>query len=86
MICYRFVRHAMTVRKYLGEEHANVYFNIVMLFVESVLPCTVTGIAFVISFGLGSRAEVVLSRAWTLMMVSYWCPHLQSSMLTAFSV
>ncbi|KAF8547686.1 hypothetical protein OG21DRAFT_1526991 [Imleria badia] len=68
MICYRLVRHAKTMKKNLGQEYAAPYFSIVMLLVESVLPLTLTGIAFLISFGVGNRTQLTLSAMYTIMM------------------
>ncbi|KAN0096982.1 hypothetical protein V8E55_001428 [Tylopilus felleus] len=54
MICYRLLSHARTVKQYLGDKHASPYIIIVSLVVESVLPFTLSGIAFVVSYGMGS--------------------------------
>jgi len=72
MVCCHCLRFASTVKKYVGEEFASPYFNIAMLLVESVLPCTLIGIAFLIAFGVGSQMEIALSRLYTVMMVRCW--------------
>lgn len=55
------------MRRYLGEEHAAPYFSVVMLLVESMLPLTVIGIAFLLSFVVGHQTELV--EVYTIMMV-----------------
>ena len=67
-ICCRFVCHARKMKE-LGEEYASPYFSMIKLFVESALPYTVTGIALLISFGVGSQMEIALSRVYPLMTV-----------------
>ncbi|KAH0828728.1 hypothetical protein J3R83DRAFT_3140, partial [Lanmaoa asiatica] len=68
MICYRLLRHAKVVREFLGKEHASLYYRIVMLLVESVLPYTLSGIAFLVSYGIRSQLAIVFSCVYTLMM------------------
>ncbi|KAF8841497.1 hypothetical protein BDN67DRAFT_1010570 [Paxillus ammoniavirescens] len=58
IICYRMVYHAMKLKKHLGHEHASGYFNVVSVIVESVLPYSLSGIAFLISFGTGSESSM----------------------------
>lgn len=69
MICYRMVRHARSVQKYLGHEYASLYFAVVMVIVESVLPYTLSGIAFLVSLGLNSPTSVAFMCVYILMMV-----------------
>ena len=69
MICYRLLRHASTMREYLGEQFASPYSTTVMFIVESVLPYTLTGIAFLVSFGLVSWVAMTLWCVYTPMMV-----------------
>ncbi|KAF8552786.1 hypothetical protein OG21DRAFT_1511036 [Imleria badia] len=70
MICYRLVLHARSIKKNLGdgEERVAPHLGIIMLFIESVLPSTLTGIAFLVSFGVGSLAEIGLLHVYTAMM------------------
>ena len=64
MIWYRLVCHAKTVEEHHGNEHASSYFSIDALVVESMLPYTLFGLAFLnlVSCGVehsdGSGAEV----------------------------
>jgi hypothetical protein len=58
IICYRMVYHAMKVKKQLGHEYASGYFNVVSIIVESVLPYSLSGIAFLVSFGTGNESSI----------------------------
>ena len=69
MICYCIVRHGEDVREHLGQEYASSYFAIVTLVVESVLPYTLSGIAFLVSLGLGSPMSPVFVSVYLQMMV-----------------
>jgi hypothetical protein len=62
LVCYRLLHHARTVKECLGGQFASPYFTTVTFIVESVLPCTLTGIAFLVSFG-------VMSQVW----MAFWC-------------
>ncbi|KAF8553376.1 hypothetical protein OG21DRAFT_1510320 [Imleria badia] len=73
MIWYRLVRHARTVRECHGEEQTSPYFTIDALVWESMLPITLTGIAFLITHGLRSEIGVAFGSVYTLMMVSASC-------------
>ena len=83
MICCRFVCHAREVKEYLGEEYASPYFSLVMLFVESALPYTLSGIAYLVSFALGSPMEIAFSRVYTMLTVRRWGLVLRTLVLTA---
>ena len=69
MICYRIVLHGRKVREHLGHEYASLYFGIVALVVESVLPCTLSGISFLASLGLGSPTSVTFICVYFMMVV-----------------
>jgi hypothetical protein len=58
IICYRMVYHAMKVKKQLGHEHASGYLDVVSVIVESVLPYSLSGIAFLVSFGTGNESSM----------------------------
>ncbi|KAG9311429.1 hypothetical protein JVU11DRAFT_8542 [Chiua virens] len=68
MICYRMVRHGKEVQQLLGYEYASLYFSVVTLIVESVLPYTVTGIAFLVSLGISSSTSIGFVSVYFLMM------------------
>ncbi|KAF9230345.1 hypothetical protein BU15DRAFT_69272, partial [Melanogaster broomeanus] len=51
IICFHLVRHGT-------REYAHTYFDVVSIIVESVLPYTLSGIAFLVSFGTGSPTSV----------------------------
>ena len=78
VICYRLACHARTVKKHLGGEFAAPYFSIIMLLVESVLPVTLSGIAYLISYGVGSVAVQALAVAYTAIMVRRWRVEVQT--------
>ena len=73
MICYRVVRHGKTVQEHLGEEYASSYFAVATIIVESVLPYTLSGIAFLVMFGVGSPTFTTFISVYFLMMVSRFC-------------
>ncbi|KAI9569215.1 hypothetical protein HD554DRAFT_625863 [Boletus coccyginus] len=68
MICFRLWRHARGVKECIGAEFASPYINTAMLFVESVLPYTLTGIVFLVMYGIGNELGIAFSRVYTLMM------------------
>ncbi|KAG9309623.1 hypothetical protein JVU11DRAFT_10285 [Chiua virens] len=68
LICYRILRQGKIVQKQLGHEYASLYFSVVTLFVESVFPYTVSGIAFLVSLGMGSSTSVAFISVYFLMM------------------
>ncbi|KAN0082561.1 hypothetical protein V8E55_008356 [Tylopilus felleus] len=68
MICYRMVRHGRKVLEYLGHEYASSYFAVVALVVESALPFTLSGIVFLVSFGLNSPTSVAFICVYYTMM------------------
>ena len=72
MICYRLMCHAKTAKEYLGDEYASPYFTIITHLVESALPYTLSAIAFLVSFGVGSDSDMGFLRVYALMMVRYW--------------
>ncbi|KAG9311430.1 hypothetical protein JVU11DRAFT_8543 [Chiua virens] len=68
LICYRMMRYAKSVQEHLGREYASLYFSIVTLIVESVLPYTLSGIAFLVTMGMGSPTSVAFVCVYILMM------------------
>ena len=69
MICYRVLRHGRRVQEHLGNEYASFYFGVAAIVIESVLPYTLSGIAFLVTFGLGSPTWVTFLCVYFLMMV-----------------
>lgn len=69
MICYRILRHGRMVREHLGREYASLYYAVVVLVVESVLPYTLSGIAFLASLGVRSATSTAFVALYFLMMV-----------------
>ena len=72
-ICYRMIQLGKVMRKHLGHECASVYFSIVTLIVESMLPYTLAGIAFLVSFGMGSLTSSAFLSVYILLMVRGPC-------------
>ncbi|KAF8549278.1 hypothetical protein OG21DRAFT_1421588 [Imleria badia] len=68
MICYRVLRHGKIVQEHLGNEYASLYFAVVTLIVESVLPYTLSGIAFLVTLGVGSPTSTTCICVYFLMM------------------
>lgn len=64
------VTHGRNVRKHLGKDYATVYFALVSLIIESVLPYTLSGIAFLVSFGIGSDISIAFACVYIPLMVS----------------
>ncbi|KAF9235460.1 hypothetical protein BU15DRAFT_77953 [Melanogaster broomeanus] len=69
IICYRMVIHGMVVKKQLGQEYAHLYFNVVSIVVESVLPYSLSGVAFLVSLGVGSGTSTAFCSVYILLMV-----------------
>ncbi|KAH0828710.1 hypothetical protein J3R83DRAFT_3116 [Lanmaoa asiatica] len=68
MICYRMLRHGKMVQEYLGHEYASPYFTVVTIIVESVFPYALSGIAFLVSLGVGSPTSIAFFNVYVLMM------------------
>ncbi|KAF8132494.1 hypothetical protein EV363DRAFT_109591 [Boletus edulis] len=68
VICYRMVTHGREVKKQLGAEYASVYFTLLSIIIESVLPYTLSGIGFLVSFGMGSGTSIAFLCVYILMM------------------
>ena len=68
-ICYRLVSHGRLIKEHLAYEYVSTYYAIIALIVESVLPYTLAGIAFVISLGLGSQTMGLFGYLYVLTMV-----------------
>ncbi|KIK82322.1 hypothetical protein PAXRUDRAFT_832269 [Paxillus rubicundulus Ve08.2h10] len=68
IICYRMLYHAMKVKKQLGNEYASGYFNVISVIIESALLYTLSGLAFLVSFGIGSAASVTFFCVYVLAM------------------
>ncbi|KAF9235458.1 hypothetical protein BU15DRAFT_64814 [Melanogaster broomeanus] len=68
IICYRMVSHGMRVKKQLGQEYAHTYFNVVSIIIESVLPYSLSGVAFLISLGIGSSTSIAFYSVYVMLM------------------
>ncbi|KAI9566084.1 hypothetical protein HD554DRAFT_2194648 [Boletus coccyginus] len=68
VICHRMVTHGLKVEKHLGKDFASVYFALLSLIIESVLPYTLSGTAFLVSFGVGSDTSIAFASVYNLLM------------------
>ncbi|KAF9235461.1 hypothetical protein BU15DRAFT_77954 [Melanogaster broomeanus] len=68
IICYRMISHGMMLKKQLGQEYAHTYFNVVSIIVESVLPCSLLGVAFLVSLGIGSATATAIYSVYIVLM------------------
>ncbi|KAG2039349.1 hypothetical protein BDR03DRAFT_860001 [Suillus americanus] len=59
LICGRIIFYARHMRNHLGLEVSKAYFTTVAIVVESALPYTLFGIAFLVSFGLDSDTSIL---------------------------
>lgn len=69
MMCCRMVSHGKKAKEYLGDEFASPYFSIVRLVVETAVPLGLSGIAYLVVFGVRSPMAVTFLRVYVLMMV-----------------
>ncbi|KAG6372977.1 hypothetical protein JVT61DRAFT_1727 [Boletus reticuloceps] len=66
---FRMVTHVREVKKQLGADYASVHFSLLSIIIESVLPYTLSGIAFLVSFGVGSGTSIAFACVYILMMM-----------------
>jgi len=66
LICARILLHARKVKKHIGAEYTSPYLSIVIIFVESALLYTLSGIMFLISLAIGSPIGFIFLRVYTL--------------------
>ncbi|KAG0707178.1 hypothetical protein DFH29DRAFT_797130 [Suillus ampliporus] len=59
LICGRIMFYARRMRHHLGPEVSKTYFTALTIIVESALPYTLFGIAFLVSFGLESDTSIL---------------------------
>ncbi|KAN0082992.1 hypothetical protein V8E55_008787 [Tylopilus felleus] len=74
LICYPIIRYGKLIRTELGHEHSAVYFAVAEIIVESALPFTLSGIAFLVALGVRSYAVTPLS--WVYFMMTCISPHM----------
>ncbi|KIJ60115.1 hypothetical protein HYDPIDRAFT_99320 [Hydnomerulius pinastri MD-312] len=58
-ICGRIITQGRRMDKHFGSEISNTYFSAAALVIESALPYTLSGVAFLISFGLNSEISIL---------------------------
>jgi len=59
LICGRIIHHGRQSRQYLGSTSSSTYYGIVAIIVESAIPYTLSGIAFVTVFALNSDLTIL---------------------------
>ncbi|KAI0042029.1 hypothetical protein FA95DRAFT_1610537 [Auriscalpium vulgare] len=59
IICGRLLWYARTAKHYLGADVSGAYFSVAALIVESALPYSMAGIAFLVSYGLNSEISIL---------------------------
>ncbi|KAF8130301.1 hypothetical protein EV363DRAFT_1450697 [Boletus edulis] len=68
MICWRVLRHGRKVQERIGKEYASLYFAVATIVVESVLPYTLSGIAFLVTFGADTPTAAVFLCVYFMFM------------------
>ncbi|KAI9457870.1 hypothetical protein HD554DRAFT_2042253 [Boletus coccyginus] len=68
LTCMIVFRHGRTIQDYLGRKYASLYYAVVTIVIESVLPYTLSGISFLISLGVGSPTSSGFICVYLLMM------------------
>ena len=66
------------MKKQFGPALAETYFSLAAIIVESALPYTLCGIAFVISYGLNSEISILFLSLYAMFMASTGSPELFS--------
>lgn len=74
------------MRNHLGLEASKAYFTTVAIVVESALPYTLFGIAFLVSFGLDSDTSILFLSLYGMFTVSGDRYIVQSSVAKCFQV
>lgn len=72
LICYRLIRHGKLVRAQLGQEHSSLYFSVAEIIIQSMLPYTLSGIAFLVALGVRTRILTAFAWVYFMMMVGNW--------------
>ncbi|KAF9228296.1 hypothetical protein BS17DRAFT_799667 [Gyrodon lividus] len=58
LICGRIMHHGRQTRKYLGPGSTTTYYGVVSIIVESAIPYSLSGIAFVVAYALTSDLTI----------------------------
>ena len=59
-------------KRNIGEEYTAPYFSVIRILVESVLPRTLAGTLFLVSYGVGDPSKNAFSLVSVLMIVRCW--------------
>ena len=86
LICGRILFYARFAQKQLGPAIAETYFSIAAIIVESALPYTLCGVAFLVSFGLNSEISILFLSFYVMFTASAVFPDPLPCVLTTFSV
>lgn len=86
LICGRIIFCARRMQHHFGHEASRDYFTIVAIVVESAVPFTLFGIAFLVSFGLVSYSSIIFLSLYGMFTVSGDGFRVQSSVANLFLV
>lgn len=70
LICGRIIFYARHMGDCLGGDISKTYFTAVSIVIESALPYSLFGIAFLVSYGLGSDISILFLSFYTMFTVS----------------
>ena len=68
LICGRVLYYAHTLQKQLGPGVAETYFGVAAIIIESALPYTLSGMAYVVSYGLNSEINILFLSLYVMFM------------------
>ena len=86
LICGRILYYARVAQRQLGPAIAETYFSIATIIIESALPYTLCGVAFLVSFGLNSEISILFLSFYVMFTASAVFSNCLTCVLTAFSV
>ena len=73
LICGRIWYYARDMRKQFGPAFSQTYFSLAAIIIESALPYTLSGIAFVVSNGLHNDITILFLSLYAMFMASACC-------------
>lgn len=81
LICGRILYFARQSQKDLGTQFLRTYISVASIIIESALPFTLSGIAYLVTFGLNNGLEILFLSIYGMFTVRIVCwavTHLQS--------
>ncbi|EMD31804.1 hypothetical protein CERSUDRAFT_119374 [Gelatoporia subvermispora B] len=66
LICFRIVRYAHYVQPALGSKVARTYTGAASIIIESALPYTLAGIAYLVSYGMNSGISILMGAFYSM--------------------